>query len=301
MPRLEVQLERDAYSPGETVRAWVRAVEGGGSRAGIGFLSYVERTADYTEVAWHDTRRLWDGDLARNARFELELELPADAKPGYEGDHGSLGWEVHVRSDELGRDTTVSRPFEVLAPAGGYALPPAAPPSPNAPLWRKPLLVLGPAIGAGIGYQLARLPGAIGGAALMGGGTALDWRWRARHFAVEPPRPVRRGERVRIAVRLHDAADVEGELEAELRCVERYDYRSYAGRGGPRRETGEATVCSERAPLTAVQRSAEIAVPAGAPFSHEGDCLTYRWTAIVRERRERATDRIAEHPLLVVP
>ena len=300
MPRLQLQLERSSYAPGETVRAWARVVEGGESRAGTAFLRYVERTDDYTEIAWDTMERIWDGDLAQGASFEVQLQLPADAKPGYRSEHGSLAWEVLVRSDEFGRDTTVSEQFEVTLPEGGYPAPAPASASGPTPAWVRPMVIAGPAVGAGVGYSIARVPGAVGGAAIVGGSSVFEWRRRARHFQVDPPQPVRRGERARISVRMIDAGKVEGELEASVECVERYDYRSHASRS-PSRETDEETLHSESVPLGTAQRSADIEIPAAMPFTHHGSCVSYLWTATVRERRANATDRLAEQPLLVLP
>ena len=287
--------------PGETVRAWARALEGGDSRAGMAQLRYVERTEDYTEIAWEKMERLWHGDLTQGASFEFQIQLPADAKPGYRSENGSLTWEVFARSDEFGRDTTVSEPLELTPPEAGYPLPTAPQASGPTPVWVKPLVLAGPAIGAGVGYSIARIPGAVGGAAVVGGSSAWEWRRRAKHFEVEPPRPVRRGEAARIALRLIDASKVEGELLAELECIEQYDYRSHSGRGGSHRETNDETLHVERVPLGTAQRSVDIEVPAAMPFTHHGSCISYLWKVIVREHRENAMDRLAEQPLLVLP
>jgi hypothetical protein len=301
MPRLQLQLERGAYAPAETVRGWVRALEGGRSRAGTAVLRYVERTDDYTEIAWEKAVPLWEGDLAEGASFAFEIQLPPDARPAYTSDNGSLAWEALVRSDEFGRDTTASQELELTPPPDGYPAPapPAAPG--DAPAWVKPMTLAAPAIGGVVGYSIARIPGAIGGVALIGGGTVLERRRRAKHFEVGPPPPVRRGERARVAVRMLDAGKVEGELHAELECVERYDYRSHSSRGGSSRETKEETLHVERVPLGTAGRSADIEVPAGMPFTHQGSCLSYLWKAVVREHRENALDRVAEHSLEVLP
>jgi hypothetical protein len=300
MPHLQLQLDRSSYAPGETVRAWVRAVEGGESRAGTALLRYVERTDDYSEIAWDSMERLWEGDLAQGARFDFAIELPADAKPAYRSQHGSLSWEVLARSDEFGRDTTVSEQFEVTLPDGGYPVPGKPAGGGTTPPWVRPMVVAGPAVGAGMGYSIARVPGAVGGAVIVGGTSVFEWRRRARHFQVEPPAAVRRGERTRVSLRVIDAAKIEGELEAAVECVERYDYRSHANRS-PTRETDEETLHTGRVQLGTAQRSADIEIPTAMPFTHEGRCLSYLWKAVVRERRQNAVDRLAEQPLLVLP
>jgi hypothetical protein len=301
MPKLELQLERTSYSPGETVRAWVRALEGGNSRAGMALLRYVERTDDYTEIPWHKMERLWDGDLEHQARYEFAIPLPSDAHPGYRSEHGSLAWEVYVRSDEFGRDTTIAQEFELVPPEVGY--PPRsadAAATSKAAAWAKPLYYAAPALGAGAGYAIARVPGAVGVGALAAGWQFFEWRRRAKHFEVEAPRPVRRGERARVAVKMIDASEVAGDLGGEIECIERYDYRS-TSRHGSHRETDEETLHAERVEFGPAGRSVEIEVPATMPFTHMGKCLSYVWKVIVREKRDNAMDRVAEQPLLVLP
>lgn len=301
MPRLQVQLEKASYSPGETVRAWARAIDGGDSRAGMALLRYVERTEDYEEVAWHKMVRLWNGDITAGQSFAFEFELPPDAKPGQRSPNGSVGWDVLVRSDEFGRDSTASQPLEVIPPPDGYAAASAAPSAARSvPAFVKPLYYGTPVVAGGVGYAIARIPGAVGGVLLTGYGAVMDWRRRATHFELEPPRPVRRGERVRATVRMIDAAKMEGELEAELECIERYDYLSHSGKSSSR-QTKEVTLHVERVPLGVSGRSVDIEVPAQLPFTHAGSCMSYAWKLIVREKRDNATDRIAEQSLLVLP
>jgi hypothetical protein len=51
------------------------------------------------------------------------LVLPADALPSYRSQNGELYWEVHARSDELGRDTHVrERVLVGVARTGGPPL-----------------------------------------------------------------------------------------------------------------------------------------------------------------------------------
>ena len=51
------------------------------------------------------------------------------------------------------------------------------------------------------------------------------------------------------------------------------------------RETDEETLyTSSSVPLGTAQRSVDIEVPAAMPFTHQGNCISYLWKAIVRER-----------------
>ena len=50
-PRLELQLDRERYAPGEAMNGTIFVVEGGDSRALEALLEYKEKTDDYQEVA----------------------------------------------------------------------------------------------------------------------------------------------------------------------------------------------------------------------------------------------------------
>ena len=114
-PRLELELEGDTFDPGDAVRGTVHVVEGGGSRALHAELRFREHSNGYYSTAHTVTppEPLHTGDLADGARIDFALGLPADAPPELSGPHGELFWELHVRSDELGPDTHVSRPISV--------------------------------------------------------------------------------------------------------------------------------------------------------------------------------------------
>jgi hypothetical protein len=105
-PRFQLQLDRERYAPGDTVRGTILVLEGGGSRSLEAVLEYNEKTADYQEVAISiPSGPLHEGDLTTGASFEFELALPPDALPNYQSRHGELYWQLDVRSDEVGRDT----------------------------------------------------------------------------------------------------------------------------------------------------------------------------------------------------
>ena len=114
-PRLEISLDAESYSPGDTVHGRVTVAEGGGSRRLDVALRFCERSNRYNAVAHMvpAPRSLHEGDLTEGASHEFALTLPPEAPPNYSGRHGELWWEVHARSDEPGVDTHASRRFEV--------------------------------------------------------------------------------------------------------------------------------------------------------------------------------------------
>ena len=104
--RLQLQLERERYTPGDTVEGTIFVVEGDRSRSLVALLQYNEKTEDYLEVATSiSTGPLHEGDLTTGTSFEFELALPPDALPNYQSEHGQLYWDVNVKSDEFGSDT----------------------------------------------------------------------------------------------------------------------------------------------------------------------------------------------------
>ncbi|MGI8686065.1 MAG: hypothetical protein ACR2MO_13420 [Acidimicrobiales bacterium] len=107
-PRLQLQLEieNDIVHAGDTVRGTILVVEGGRSRTLTASLEFHERTEDAGRVARSAaSERLHDGDLLAGMSFSFALRLPDDALPNFRSEHGSLTWELHAHSDELGPDT----------------------------------------------------------------------------------------------------------------------------------------------------------------------------------------------------
>jgi hypothetical protein len=113
-PRLQLQLDRERYAPGDTIKGTILVLEGGASRALEARLEYHEETADYSEVAVSiPSGSLHEGELTAGTSFVFELGIPADALPSYKSRHGELYWEVDVKSDESGRDTHERRRVEL--------------------------------------------------------------------------------------------------------------------------------------------------------------------------------------------
>lgn len=116
-PRFQLQLDRERYAPGDTVKGTVFVVEGGASRSLEALLEFNEESPDYSEVpVTISSGSLHEGDLTTGTSFEFELTLPPDALPNYESEHGTLYWEVDVRSDEFARDTHERQRIEVESP-----------------------------------------------------------------------------------------------------------------------------------------------------------------------------------------
>jgi hypothetical protein len=101
-----VSLDRERYTPGDTIRGTILVAEGGGSRSLEIYLNYIEKTDDYSAVASSiSSGPIHDGDLTSGMSFTFELPLPAEALPNFQSEHGRLFWQVDVKSDEFGRDS----------------------------------------------------------------------------------------------------------------------------------------------------------------------------------------------------
>lgn len=95
-------------------------------------------------------------------------------------------------------------------------------------------------------------------------------------------------------------------LELGIACDERYDTeaRVYArGVTTVVRQTGEAAVHEEwqAVPAGAAQHTATFRVPAEAPYSYEGSCLSYAWRISARAVRPLRKDARLDVPIWVEP
>jgi len=139
--------------------------------------------------------------------------------------------------------------------------------------------------------------------------TLLIWRMGARagglgHVTLTPAATeYSRGERVQARVQVRDATRLDAETEAGLVCMEYYDVRVSNGKGGSQRSTSEAVVWESWQPIDPAQPVQEFAfdLPAGGPYSHEGDALSLAWKLSVREPRRARRDPRADEPVWVYP
>lgn len=113
---------------------------------------------------------------------------------------------------------------------------------------------------------------------------------------------VRRGEEVEALVTISSSKGL-GNLEVGLVCREYYDEESTDTEGRTSRATVEDIAHEDWQPVenvTGVQ-SVRLAIPADAPFSYEGACLSFKWELIARGRRSRRLDAHAKRELSVLP
>jgi hypothetical protein len=116
---LDIQLEAPPnsephYRPGDWVRGLVSVLGGGNSRALKISLHFREHTTVYTAtVRTEGGAPVHYGPLAAGQSFDFAIQLPADALPSFTSAHGELYWEIEVKSDEPGFDTTLERRIDV--------------------------------------------------------------------------------------------------------------------------------------------------------------------------------------------
>jgi hypothetical protein len=128
-------------------------------------------------------------------------------------------------------------------------------------------------------------------------------RLRGTTLRVEPANP-RRGEKVSITFAGERSDD--DRLEIGLVCQERYDQevRVYVrGARVVRRQMAEAAADEQwRAVSPAVrEQTFTFVVPQDAPYSYEGECVSYAWFASARSVRPRRKDPRLEEPIWVRP
>jgi len=129
----------------------------------------------------------------------------------------------------------------------------------------------------------------------------------AWHFqVVADPLELQRGEEVEAELEILYPEDVAERLEVGLVCVERYDHpvsRTEDGKTVVSRETGEGVVYERWIPAwrTEELQSFRLRVPPDAPYSHEGDCLSFAWRVSAREPARGTEDGTSDDPIWVLP
>jgi hypothetical protein len=127
---------------------------------------------------------------------------------------------------------------------------------------------------------------------------------------IDADQAVSRGDEVEALVTISDAAKA-GSVEVGVVCTEYYDEEvteSYTDSDGvlqtrTSRETHQAAAHEEWRSIesTVGVQSVRITIPAEAPFSYEGDCLSFRWEIVARGRRHDRLDAQAGQAISVRP
>lgn len=127
------------------------------------------------------------------------------------------------------------------------------------------------------------------------------------HFEVfAEPLELWRGEEVEADLAITDSGGVGGGIEVGVVCVERYDRpvtsRTEQGTVTERR-TGEAIAYERWLPawLTEEPQTFRFTIPLDAPYSYEGDCLSFAWRVSARERGAPGAKDASDDPIWVLP
>jgi hypothetical protein len=115
---------------------------------------------------------------------------------------------------------------------------------------------------------------------------------------------VHRGEEIDALVTISGAQGLDN-VEVGLVCTEYY--ACYSEGVGPDDSGGRATTYAiAHEAWLAVEsvsgaQSVRLTIPTEAPFSYEGDCLSFKWEIVARGRRRRRLDARATHEISVLP
>lgn len=131
----------------------------------------------------------------------------------------------------------------------------------------------------------------------------------AGHFEVlAQSLELRRGEELEADLTIHYPEDVGERLEVGLVCVERYDRpvsrRIPEGETRVERGIGEDVAYEAWLPAwrTEEDQVFRFRIPRDAPYSHEGECLSFAWRVTGREPdRVAEEDAVSDDPIWVFP
>lgn len=125
-------------------------------------------------------------------------------------------------------------------------------------------------------------------------------RLRGSSLAVQPDE-LRRGEELSVTFTGRGSED--DQLEVGLVCVERFDQQVRVYNRGAStvvRQTAEATVHQEWRPVEPVgERTFSFQIPSEAPYSYEGECVSYVWQVSARAVKRLRKDPRLDHPIWV--
>ena len=113
----------------------------------------------------------------------------------------------------------------------------------------------------------------------------------------------RRGEELRVTLTL--PRTVGERVEVGLVCTERCDYAARAQTKAGRvviRQTREITAHERWHPVEATGESTyTFDIPRNAPYSYEGECVSFAWRVSARAVRAMRSDPRTDHAIWVLP
>jgi hypothetical protein len=118
--------------------------------------------------------------------------------------------------------------------------------------------------------------------------------------------PVRRGGDVEALVTISNARKL-GDLEVGVVCTEYYDEqettRDADGSTSLSRSTSNEVAHESWSQVESVSgvQSLRFTIPADAPFSYTGDCLSFKWEVVARGHKSRGLDAQARSEFSVRP
>jgi hypothetical protein len=113
---------------------------------------------------------------------------------------------------------------------------------------------------------------------------------------------LRRGSNVDLRVEVANPDRMVGRLELGLVCTEFYDVETTDARGNSSRTTRQVDAHTDWRPFTGdATQSERFLIPATAPYSYRGDCVSYVWRASARLPKRMRFDRAENVTLLVRP
>ena len=136
-------------------------------------------------------------------------------------------------------------------------------------------------------------------------------RWLTRGLRVSASdREVRRGGEVETFITISSPRGL-GNVEVGLVCTEYYDEETSSPTSSstgsvdttPSRTTSSAIAHEAWLPIESAAgvQSVRLAIPAEAPFSYKGECLSFKWEVVARGRRSRRLDAQARQEISVLP
>jgi hypothetical protein len=113
---------------------------------------------------------------------------------------------------------------------------------------------------------------------------------------------VHRGANLDVRLEVENPDKMVARLEFGLVCTEFYDVETTDARGNTSRTTRQVDAHVDWRPFTGGPAQTErFMIPADAPYSYRGDCVSYVWRASARLPKRLRFDRAENVPLLVRP